>query len=80
MWCPPQVGRNEDLPADLLCLASSNKDKLCHVETANLDGETNLKLKYAFPGTAAYKSAGDLKRLAGPWTFQTELPNERQDS
>ncbi|KAK9868497.1 hypothetical protein WJX84_001581 [Apatococcus fuscideae] len=72
-----KVGRNEDLPADLLCLASSNKDKLCHVETANLDGETNLKLKYAFPGTAAYKSAGDLKRLAGPWTFQTELPNER---
>jgi phospholipid-transporting ATPase len=40
-----KVLRNSNLPADLLFVWSANEGGVCHVETMNLDGETNLKIK-----------------------------------
>ncbi|KAI9198313.1 hypothetical protein LWI28_013685 [Acer negundo] len=40
-----KVSKNEYFPSDLLLISSSYDDGLCYVETMNLDGETNLKIK-----------------------------------
>jgi phospholipid-transporting ATPase len=53
MWSTVEVGdyiivqQNEYVPADLILLTSANADGQAFIETANLDGETNLKTKQA---------------------------------
>eukprot|EP01048_Picozoa_sp_COSAG05_P007291 COSAG05_NODE_510_length_9123_cov_3.605053_5_plen_403_part_00 len=39
-----KVLQNEAFPADFLVLASDNRAGRCYIETASLDGETNLKV------------------------------------
>ena len=41
---------DEIIPSDLLLLNSSDANSICHIETANLDGETNLKQKEVVKG------------------------------
>jgi phospholipid-transporting ATPase len=45
-----RINNNESIPADVVCLFSSNTNKkCCFVETKSLDGETNLKVKKQIP-------------------------------
>ena len=46
-----RVVRDQSFPCDIVLLASSLEDSVCYVETKNLDGETNLKIKRGVEGT-----------------------------
>lgn len=45
------VRDREELPADIALIASSEEEGRCFIETANLDGETNLKRRSALEAT-----------------------------
>ncbi|KAJ3342262.1 hypothetical protein HDU93_002735 [Gonapodya sp. JEL0774] len=51
MWQDVRVGdfvllrNNNQIPADVLILATSEPEGSCYIETKNLDGETNLKIR-----------------------------------
>jgi phospholipid-transporting ATPase len=49
-----KVKSNQQFPADLCFLNSSNSRGHCFVETSNLDGETNLKVKTALSAHQAW--------------------------
>ncbi|XP_069948303.1 probable phospholipid-transporting ATPase IA isoform X8 [Cherax quadricarinatus] len=68
-----KVHNNKFFPADLVLLASSEPQALCYVETANLDGETNLKIRQGLPQTAHLLEARDLMNLSGK--VECEAPN-----
>lgn len=68
-----RVESEKPFPADIVLLASSEPEGLCYIETANLDGETNLKIKQAIPETADLVSTSELSRLGGK--IRSEQPN-----
>lgn len=68
-----RVESEESFPADLVLLASSEPEGLCFIETANLDGETNLKIKQAIPETAHLVIPNELGRITG--RIKSEQPN-----
>lgn len=41
------VNENEELPADIVLLATNMADSTCYIQTSSLDGEKNLKTKRA---------------------------------
>ncbi|KAG2261346.1 hypothetical protein Bca52824_068425 [Brassica carinata] len=67
-----KVHKDEYFPADLLLLSSSYEDGVCYVETMNLDGETNLKLKHALEITSVEEES--IKNFRG--VIKCEDPNE----
>ncbi|XP_061503845.1 phospholipid-transporting ATPase ID isoform X5 [Anopheles gambiae] len=73
-WSGVQVGdiirmdNDQFVAADILLLSSSEPNGLCFIETAELDGETNLKIKQCLPETAALGQQEDLL-----WKFNGEI-------
>ena len=78
-WHKIQVGdvvkveKDQFFPADLLLLSSSYEDGICYVETMNLDGETNLKVKRCLEVTSPMDDDETFKDFRG--TIQCEDPN-----
>ncbi|XP_072517284.1 phospholipid-transporting ATPase IF isoform X6 [Salminus brasiliensis] len=58
-----RVAKDETFPADLVLLSSDRAEGTCHITTASLDGETNLKTHYAVPETAVSQSVSRLEAL-----------------
>ncbi|KAH9111060.1 hypothetical protein AeMF1_005081 [Aphanomyces euteiches] len=89
-WADLQVGsvvkvcQNEIIPADLIILASSSPIGQCFTMTANLDGETNLKIRWV-PSNLLSSESFTEKDCAAIWsmvegaTVEAEPPNRRLD-
>ncbi|XP_060098563.1 phospholipid-transporting ATPase IF isoform X3 [Heteronotia binoei] len=58
-----RVAKDETFPADLVLLSSDRANGSCHVTTASLDGETNLKTHIAVSQTAVLQSVANLDKL-----------------
>lgn len=52
----------EEVPADIVVLSTSDPDGACYVETKNLDGETNLKVRQALHCGRKIKRAKDCEQ------------------
>ncbi|BEI85482.1 hypothetical protein CcaverHIS002_0508830 [Cutaneotrichosporon cavernicola] len=61
------------IPADMVLISSSEPEGLAYVETANLDGETNLKIKQAHPSTSTLTNPQAASMLRGH--LMSEAPN-----
>lgn len=70
------------VPADFIIFATSNSDGVCYIETANLDGENNLKTKEAALNTGQIfedpliNSMKNLHKL-DEGVLKSEHPNNR---
>ncbi|KAI0244756.1 aminophospholipid translocase [Massospora cicadina] len=64
----------KNFPADLILLSSSEPEGLCYIETSNLDGETNLKVKQALSETAPLVSPQQITHFRG--VIKSEGPND----
>lgn len=68
-----RVRSEEAIPADMILLSSSEPEGLCYIETANLDGETNLKIKQARQETSRFIDSRTLRNIQGK--ILSETPN-----
>ncbi|XP_046395315.1 probable phospholipid-transporting ATPase IA isoform X5 [Ischnura elegans] len=68
-----KVHNDNFFPADLIILSSSEPQALCYIETANLDGETNLKIRQGVSETALLLETKDLDQFTA--TIECDLPN-----
>ncbi|NXJ71650.1 AT8B2 ATPase, partial [Rostratula benghalensis] len=82
-WMNVRVGdiikleNNQFVAADLLLLCSSEPHGLCYIETAELDGETNMKVRQAIPVTSELGDTNKLARFDGE--VICEPPNNKLD-
>ncbi|OLY82270.1 putative phospholipid-transporting ATPase DRS2 [Smittium mucronatum] len=69
-----RLDNKDSIPADMVLLSSSEPEGLCYIETSNLDGETNLKIKQARPETSHLITLESVSKLVG--FVRSELPND----
>lgn len=80
LWKKLEVGDivllrdNEQIPADIVVLSTSDSENMCYVETKNLDGETNLKPRKSVRATASITSEDDLERMK--FVLDSEPPHQ----
>ncbi|XP_064556084.1 probable phospholipid-transporting ATPase IM isoform X2 [Drosophila montana] len=80
-WSDVQVGdvirldNNQFVAADIMLLTTSEPSGLCFIETAELDGETNLKAKQCLMETTELGEQHDLL-----WSFNGEIICERPNN
>jgi len=78
-WKNVQVGdfvrlyNDEEIPADVVVLSTSSDDGACYVETKNLDGETNLKVRNALHCTRDVRHARHCERAE--FAIESEGPH-----
>lgn len=68
-----RIRNNDEIPADIVVIATSDSDGACYVETKNLDGETNLKVRQALKCGEGIKHSQDCER-AQFW-IESEQPH-----
>nr|XP_054607155.1 phospholipid-transporting ATPase IB isoform X3 [Nothobranchius furzeri] len=68
-----KVTNGQHLPADMVIVSSSEPQAMCYIETSNLDGETNLKIRQGLSLTAGLQTLEDLMSLSG--RLECEGPN-----
>ncbi|OXB58579.1 hypothetical protein ASZ78_004402 [Callipepla squamata] len=69
-----RLSSNEIVPADMVLLYSSDLDGICYVETAGLDGETNLKQRRVVRGYSEQVSEIDPEKFLS--RIECESPND----
>jgi phospholipid-translocating ATPase len=78
-WKSVQVGdfvrifNGDQIPADVVILSTSDPDGACYVETKNLDGETNLKVREALRTGRKIKHARDCEKTE--FILESEPPH-----
>ncbi|KAH7175458.1 hypothetical protein EDB81DRAFT_635374 [Dactylonectria macrodidyma] len=70
-----RIYNDEELPADVIVLSTSDPDGACYVETKNLDGETNLKVRQALRCGRSIKHARDCERAEFVIDSEAPQPN-----
>ncbi|CCH61473.1 hypothetical protein TBLA_0E04190 [Henningerozyma blattae CBS 6284] len=68
-----RIHNNDEIPADVVLLSTSDVDGNCYVETKNLDGETNLKIRQALKCSYKIKNSHDVARTK--FWIESEGPN-----
>ena len=67
-----RLRNHEEIPADIIVLSTSDSDGACYIETKNLDGETNLKVRTALHSGRKVKRARDCE--ATEFLLESEPP------
>jgi len=79
LWKKLEVGDivllrdNDQIPADIVVLSTSDADGTCYVETKNLDGETNLKPRKSLKATSSIVSEEDAEHAS--FVIDSEPPH-----
>lgn len=82
MWSQITVGdvvkvtNNQFFPADLFLISSSEPNGMCYIETANLDGETNLKIRQSLTATYECVTSEKLHQELSLACIECDPPNK----